>query len=226
MADSGTVVDIGAGTGSPNSPDLLLSMIEDTTCDLSSIYTLFCSYFKPLEPNSSKIGVETLNIIQSLPKNFFHNAIFALYQRNKKTPKIYNYPSKSFFEIFQLCLSYVEIFFSSERTYMYHVWLILCYMNWGKLEDAKLEALNVLDIIGTSFSTTSDRVVPDLGKENDDKDLALIIIQAVLLFLKCVADVKSTQEIDYRLLLSMVEEVRPWLWYCHATVNPKIIITF
>ncbi|PWA72943.1 Peptidase C50, separase [Artemisia annua] len=53
-----------------------------------------------------------------------------------------------------------------------------------------------------------EQIVPELGKENRDKDAAIMIVDVVVTIVKCVANVRCDDEGS---VIDMVVDIEPWL---------------
>lgn len=56
-------------------------------------------------------------------------------------------------------------------------------------------------------------VIPELRNENCDKEVAMLILEVAVTLIKCVSNGRSKDKEDYPRLLSMVDEIQPWLRY-------------
>ncbi|XP_071716106.1 separase [Rutidosis leptorrhynchoides] len=231
MADSG-----GATESS------LLSKLEPSA-DLSSIHHLFSSYLQPFSPiiqnpkkrsKSTKIDAETTTTIRSLAKQFLSfitRSLTLIPKRLNETPKLDPEHALELFETYALCISCLEAVSSQLSCKPYHVQiqrvrLIHCYEYWGRYNDAQNEGLSVLEFIGNMSGKRNgkivERVVPELGKENGDKDVALLVFEVVVSLVKCAANARSKKEEDYRRVLTMVDEIEPWLRVIDADSYEKL----
>ncbi|CAI9287139.1 unnamed protein product [Lactuca saligna] len=209
----------------------LLSKLQSSS-DLSSIHQLFSLYLHPFsaiinKPNkqskSSKTNTETSTIIRSLAKkflSFLSKSLSLIPKRLNETPKIDSCYASELFEAYKLCLRCLESV-SSELSCKPHsvqiqrVRLIHCYENWGRYEDAQNEGFSVFEFIGKLSDKGSVKlkrgVIPELRNENCDKEVAMLILEVAVTLIKCVSNGRSKDEEDYRRLLSMVDEIQPWL---------------
>lgn len=87
----------------------------------------------------------------------------------------------------------------------------------------------IRDLSGEGSGKLKGRVVPELGKEIGDKEIALLILEVVVMLVKCVANAQSKDGEDYSRVLRMVDEIQPWLGYSlvylHFTIFNWITIT-
>lgn len=211
----------------------LLSKLQSSS-DLSSIHQLFSLYLHPFsaiinKPNkqskASKTNAETSTIIRSLAKkflSFLSKSLSLIPKRLNETPKIDSCYASELFEAYKLCLRCLESV-SSELSCKPHsvqiqrVRLIHCYENWGRYEDAQNEGFSVLEFIGKLSDKGSVKlkreVIPELRNENCDKEVAMLILEVAVTLIKCVSNGRSKDKEDYPRLLSMVDEIQPWLRY-------------
>ncbi|XP_071705360.1 separase-like [Rutidosis leptorrhynchoides] len=216
------MADSGAATESS-----LLSKLKSSS-DLSSIHHLFSSYLQPFSPilknpkkrsKSTEINAESTTTIHSLAKkflSFISTSLIFIPKRLKETPKLDPEYAIELFETYRLCITCLEAVSSQLSCKPYHVQfdrvnLIHCFEYWGRYNDAQNEALSVLEFIGNMTGKRNGRVVPELGKENGDKDVALLVFKVVVSLVNCAANARSKKEEDYRRVLTMVDEIEPWL---------------
>nr|GEV65846.1 hypothetical protein [Tanacetum cinerariifolium] len=96
--------------------------------------------------------------------------------------------------------------------------LIHCYEYWGKYNEAKTQGIYVLRFIRELYSGTRKGGVPELGKENKDKDLAMLIVEVVVTIVKCVANARCEDEAD---VVDMVFDLEPRLRVCYVVDEIK-----
>ncbi|XP_024980177.1 separase [Cynara cardunculus var. scolymus] len=206
----------------------LLSELQFST-DLSSIHHRFSSYLDPFSAvlnkpkkhsKSSKIEAEASTIIRSLAKKFLpflSKSLSILPKRLNETPKIDSSYASELFETYRLCLSCLDAVSSQlsckpHSVQIQRVRLIHCYENWGKYEDAQDEGFSVLEFIGKLSGKKSGklrgRLLPELGKDNDDKDVAMLILEVVVTLVKCVSNARSKNEESFHRVLSIVKEIQ------------------
>ncbi|KAL8258352.1 hypothetical protein R6Q59_030393 [Mikania micrantha] len=216
MADSGTGV----------TESSLISKLESSS-DLSGIHQFFISYLQPFSPvlkkQSNKLSKNDVTALRSLAKkflSFLNKSLSLIPKRLNETPKIDSSHASELFDTYKLCLNCLDAISSQLACKPYslqiqRVRLVHCYVNWGRYEEAQSEGVSVLGFIGNLSGKRNGnligRIVPELNKEIDGKDIALLILEVVVSLVKCVANVQSKHEEDYRRVLSMVDEIQPWL---------------
>ncbi|KAL8218762.1 hypothetical protein R6Q57_022135 [Mikania cordata] len=216
MADSGTGV----------TESSLISKLESSS-DLSGIHQFFISYLQPFTPvlkkQSNKLSKNDVTALRSLAKkflSFLNKSLSLIPKRLNETPKIDSSHASELFDTYKLCLNCLDAISSQLACKPYslqiqRVRLIHCYVNWGRYEEAQSEGVSVLCFIGNLSGKRNGnligRIVPELNKEIDGQDIALLILEVVVSLVKCVANVQSKHEEDYRRVLSMVDEIQPWL---------------
>ncbi|KAL4573492.1 hypothetical protein LXL04_020300 [Taraxacum kok-saghyz] len=228
---------------------LLLSELQSSS-DLSSIYHLFSSYLHPFtaiinkpkkQSKPSEINAKASTIIHSLAKkftSFLNKALNLIPKRLNETPKIESCYASELFEAYKLCLSCLESIMSALSCKPHYVQfqrlrLIHCYQVWGRYEDAQNEGFSLLEYIwklwGERGGNLKREVIPQLTKENGDKDVAMLILDVVVTHCNCVLNGRSKDNEVYRRLLSMVDEVQPW-WrfvegYAYEKLH-KLLVTY
>nr|GEU79549.1 separase isoform X1 [Tanacetum cinerariifolium] len=109
--------------------------------------------------------------------------------------------------------------------------LIHCYKYWGKYNEAKAQGLYVLRFIRELYSETGKEKwkggVSELGKDNKDKDLAMLIVEVVLMIVKCVANARCEDEADVVDMFCLrvcyvVDETESWLRIIDADAYEKL----
>ncbi|KAK1417650.1 hypothetical protein QVD17_26781 [Tagetes erecta] len=215
-----------ADTGTGVTESSLLSKLESSS-DLSGIHQLFISYLQPFSPvlksQSNKPSKTDTTTLRSLAKkflSFLNKSLCLIPKRLNETPKIDATYASQLFETYKLCLNCLDAV-SSQLSCKPHslqiqrVRLIHCYANWGRYEEAEAEGVSVLGFVGNLSGKRNENlsrcVVPELSKENSDKDIVLLVLEVVVLLVKCVANVQSKEEEDYHRVLSMVNGIQPWL---------------
>ncbi|XP_076893503.1 separase-like isoform X3 [Bidens hawaiensis] len=215
MADSGTVV----------TDTSLLTKLESST-DLSNIHQLYTTYLKPFspvlkppKPNNNKPDPTTLRSLAKKFLSFINKSLTLLPKRLNQTPKIDARYASELFDTYRLCLDCLDAV-SSQLSCKPHslqyqrVRLMVCYANWGRYDDAQVEGASVLEFIASLSSAgkgIGGRIVPEVRREIEDKEIALVVLEVVVSLVKCVANVQSKKEDDYYRVLTMVDEIQPWL---------------
>nr|GEW63726.1 hypothetical protein [Tanacetum cinerariifolium] len=74
--------------------------------------------------------------------------------------------------------------------------LIHCNEYWGKYNEVKTQGIYVLRFIRELYSGTRKGGALELGKENRDKDLAMLIVEVVMTIVKCVGNARCKDEAD------------------------------
>ncbi|KAK1435343.1 hypothetical protein QVD17_01104 [Tagetes erecta] len=88
--------------------------------------------------------------------------------------------------------------------------LMHCYVKWERYDDAQSLGLTLLASLSAK-TKAKGRVVPELRKHNHHKDTALLILEVVVTLVQCVANARTKDEQDYHRLISMVNQLQPWL---------------
>lgn len=93
--------------------------------------------------------------------------------------------------------------------------MVHCMEDWGLFKAAEAEGFRILErlreIDRKSKSGKLDCcVVNDGDKGGGDKDFGLLFAEVVVTIVKCTASGRSKEIYDYRRVIGLVEEVRPW----------------
>lgn len=97
--------------------------------------------------------------------------------------------------------------------------MIHCLVSCGMHADAQtegiavLESLRGIDFGGRTNGKTSGGFLPDLKHSGEDEGFRELVVEIVVLLVKCVALSQSKDGNDYIWVLELVEEVRPWFRY-------------
>lgn len=85
-----------------------------------------------------------------------------------------------------------------------------CFEACGRVHDAEAEALRVLEKL-QSVKKRKGKILPQLG--GDDKDLCLLVVEIAVTLVRCAATGTGKENRDFKRVLDLVEELRPWLRY-------------
>lgn len=94
--------------------------------------------------------------------------------------------------------------------------MVHCLDAWGRWKEAEVECWGVLESLkGVNFGSKSAKLerslLPGVGKGNADKELGVLIVEIVVTLVKCAAMDRSKCSCEeYRTVLRLVEEARPW----------------
>ncbi|CAI0439202.1 unnamed protein product [Linum tenue] len=125
------------------------------------------------------------------------------------------------FDTYKLCLDCYELL-SSELVgkpydiYLQTARLLHCLVGWGQYVEARdlgfgvLERLRALDLGPRKKGIKAGKFLPVIGQGGDDEMFAKLVVEVVTLIVKCLALGRSAVDEDYRKVMTLVEEVKPW----------------
>lgn len=94
--------------------------------------------------------------------------------------------------------------------------MVHCLEAWGRLKDAEAECFWVLERFkeidfGTK-SVESERncLLPNAEKGGHDKEYGSLVVEIAVTLVKCLSTSQSKDGDDYRRIIRLVEELRPW----------------
>ena len=104
---------------------------------------------------------------------------------------------------------------------MQRVRLARCFDAWGRHGEAEREGFSVIESvrgIGGDGNVNSGGLkglkgclLPDLGKGKAvDREFAYLVVEVVVILVKCASMIRSEEEGGYRRVLTLVEEVKLW----------------
>ncbi|XP_050938056.1 separase isoform X2 [Cucumis melo] len=213
------------------------------TADSKGVFSLVSDFLhpfsdikKPKKCKKSAKPTDDSSAIRSLAKEFlsFLNRALSI------LPKRLSNPSKlgndldfalELFEIYKLCLGCLESLTSQLSCKPYtvdvqRIRMVHCMEDWGLFKDAEAEGFRILerlrDIDSRSKAGKMDcRVIHDGDKGGGDEGFCLLFVEVVATVVKCTACGRSKESGDYRRVLGLVEEVRPWFRFLDAKVSEK-----
>ncbi|XP_047976121.1 separase isoform X2 [Salvia hispanica] len=177
---------------------------------------------KPAKSSKSKPKIE-LPAIRPLAKqfiSFIHKALSLIPKRLCESPQIPQNCATELFDSYRLCLDCLEVIAPElsgkpHSVQVQRIRYVHCLENWCLFEEAEAEGLVVLErlnaIAGGELKAKSQklkaRLVPELKKEEEeDRELAAIVLEVVVTLVKCVSKRRSKIEADYRRVISLVNE--------------------
>ncbi|XP_021889373.1 separase isoform X3 [Carica papaya] len=223
----------------------LLSKLESS--NLQNIHSLFSDYLRPLSDliNSQKSKLtskrkqEQTLAIRSLAKQFlpFLNKSLSILpkllsnsQQNQQTPF-------ELFDTYKLCLDCLDVVSSQLSCKPYtvqiqRVRMIYCLVAWERYEDAGSQGLGVLERLrgtncGSNKRSSKKVILPKL--EAGDVEFVKVVVEVVVVIIKCVAMGQGKDCGEYKRVLGLVEEVRPWFRELDADVYEKfhrLLVTY
>lgn len=195
----------------------LLSKLEFSD-DLDSIHALVSRHLNPAAVLISYNGKKKHDpsALRSLAKQlipFVNKSLSVLPKRLSKQNPNYQTPLP-LFRTYSLCLDCLELFSSQlscsrSAVHLQRIRLIYCLHAWGLFAEAEKEGFRVLETLKGGRKSRGI-FLPDVIDAAGDKEFGVVVVESVVLIIKSVAGRQSREVKDYRELLSMVDEVRPW----------------
>ncbi|CAI9103911.1 OLC1v1002504C4 [Oldenlandia corymbosa var. corymbosa] len=216
----------------------LLSKIESST-DIPELHTLFFNYLQPFKtvsgpkkPSSKSSKTPETATIRSLAKQFisFLNKSLSLLPKRLSSEAGSSSPDKisrdcalKLFEVYRLCLNCLSLIVpvlecKPHAIQVQQVRLVHCLDSWGLHQEAQTECFVVLeslrsisgDKVRTKSAKSKGQLLPRLNEENVDQDYALLVVEIVIILIKCASIIQSEDERDYKRVIAMVHESKPW----------------
>ncbi|XP_015580756.1 separase [Ricinus communis] len=213
----------------------LISKLESSTS--THIYSDFSNYLIPFDDfkNSDKSQTLTRSLAkQFLP--FLNRSLSIIPKRLSDLSKSKDIPKEivsGLLDTYRLCLDCLELVASQLSCKSYTVSiqrlrLVYCLEQLRLYKEAENEGFRVLqkikglDVIKKK-KKEKDKFLPVLAvKENVDSELAKLVIEVVVCIVKCVALEQSKDCEDYRRVIGLVDEVRPWFRELDANTHEKL----
>lgn len=213
----------------------LLSKLE--TSDSQGIFSVFSQYLRPFSdlnnPKKAKRATakskaaDHQSTVRSLAKTFLpfiNRALSVLPKRLADPSKLGGEQSaaaaEELFDVYRLCLDCLGSLASqlSCKPYSVHVQkvrMLHCLEAWGRCKEAEAEGFGILGELkaidaGGKLVKCEGRFLPDLEKWRGDKEFVFLVVEIAVTVVKCVSMSRSKDGGDYRKLLRLVEEIRPW----------------
>ncbi|CAL1352708.1 unnamed protein product [Linum trigynum] len=125
------------------------------------------------------------------------------------------------FDTYKLCLDCYELVSSAlvGKPYDIHLQsarLLHCLVAWGLYEEARnlafgvLERLRALDFGTRKKGSKAGKLLPMIEQGGDDEMFAKLVVEVATLIVKCLALCRSAVDEDYRKVMTLVEEIKPW----------------
>ncbi|CAN1164546.1 ESP1 [Linum perenne] len=122
---------------------------------------------------------------------------------------------------YRLCLDCLELVSSELACKPYSLYLrsarlLSCMLDWGLYEEAKdvafgvLERLRVLDFGAKKSGSKAGKLLPAVVQGGDDAVYARLVVEVAIAVVKCLALGQSAVDDDYRTVITLAEEVKPW----------------
>ncbi|KAJ0743876.1 putative separase [Helianthus annuus] len=215
MADSGTTTAVTESS--------LLSKLESST-DLTNIHHLFLSHLHPFSPvlnkKPPKADVTTLRSLAKQFLSFLNKSLSLIPKRLNETPKIDSRYASQLFDTYRLCIDCLEAVSSQLSCkpctiQVQRARFMNCCGNWGRYDEVEAVGVAVLGFVGSlcgkRSGNGSGRIVPEVRKEIEDREIAVLLLEVVVALVKRVANIQSKEEREYHRVLSMVDDIQPWL---------------
>ncbi|OVA03751.1 Peptidase C50 [Macleaya cordata] len=177
---------------------------------------------------AKKNNVSDPKLIRSLAKQFLPFISRAL----KILPKRLSEPPKpgggeeeeeialELFSVYRLCLNCLSCISSclDGKPFSIHfqrIRMVHCFEVWGRYGEAESEGFLILESLRSislvKGKKVEERFIPDLGTENEDPELACLIMEIVVSLVKCAYKSQSKKEATFRRVLTLMDQVRTWL---------------
>ncbi|GLT85957.1 hypothetical protein SLE2022_041220 [Rubroshorea leprosula] len=213
----------------------ILSILESSD-DPNRIHTLVSDYLRPfanlLNPKkpSKKKDQSEASAVRSLAKqflNFINKSLSILPRRlSKQNPD--GAALFPLFDTYRLCLDCLELVSSqlacgAHEVQSQRVRLLYCLEAWGKYAEAESEGFLVLERLRRGHDLEG-KLLPRADSRGGpgDADFGKVLVDAVATIVRCVAMRQSRDSGDYRRVLDLVVEVRPWFRVLDANAYDKL----
>ncbi|XP_011008695.1 PREDICTED: separase [Populus euphratica] len=226
----------------------LISKLESPSIS-TPIYSQFSNYLLPFTDLSKKPlnKNQTLTLTRSLAKQFLPFVNRCLSILPKRLSDLLNSPSfkqddggipelvTELFDAYRLCLDCLESVASQLAGKPYAVYrqrlrLACCLDAWGLYREGENEGFRVLERLRglDSGPKSKNNRKKKLGEylpvllEDGDLDFAKMVVEVAMAILKCVALGQSKNDEDYKRVIGMVHEVKPWFSVLDANSHEKL----
>ncbi|XP_061982544.1 separase [Populus nigra] len=226
----------------------LISKLESPSIS-TPIYSPFSNYLLPFTDLSKKPlnQNQTLTLTRSLAKKFLPFVNRCLSILPKRLSDLLNSPSFKqddggipelvieMFDAYRLCLDCLESVASQLAGKPYAVYrqrlrLACCLDAWGLYREGENEGFRVLERLRglDSGPKSKNNRKKKLGEylpvllEDGDLDFAKMVVEVAVAILKCVALGQSKNDGDYKRVIGMVHEVKPWFRVLDANSHEKL----
>ncbi|KAF7803655.1 separase isoform X2 [Senna tora] len=221
----------------------LISNLESSDC--RGIFPLFSEYLKPFQDLRKSKGTkksakanDDQTLIRSLAKKFlpFLNRCLSILPKRLSEVAESGGGGKDvdleLFEVYRLCLDCLNVVASQLACKPYSVELMRvrmmrCLEACGRYEDAEIEGLGILERIRlTGYASKSvkmkNKFLPQVDKGGGDQDFCLLVVENVVMLVKCAAMGRSQEGVHFSRVLDLVEEVRSWFRVLDACTYEKL----
>ncbi|KAJ6942111.1 separase [Populus alba x Populus x berolinensis] len=226
----------------------LISKLESPSIS-TPIYSPLSNYLLPFTDLSKKPlnQNQTLTLTRSLAKKFLPFVNRCLSILPKRLSDLLNSPSFKqddggipelvieMFDAYRLCLDCLESVASQLAGKPYAVYrqrlrLACCLDTWGLYREGENEGFRVLERLRglDSGPKSKNNRKKKLGEylpvllEDGDLDFAKMVVEVAVAILKCVALGQSKNDEDYKRVIGMVHEVKPWFRVLDANSHEKL----
>lgn len=189
--------------------------------------------------SKNQCAVGDPSLIRSLAKqylSFLNRALSLLPKRLSGAPNPQDRQwTTELFDAYKLCLRCLECLSSQLlcKPYSVHlqrVRLIHCFEAWGYFEEAGDGCFQVLDSLRSiNFGSSSGTLGKQKGELQNflpdvifDDELALMIVEIVVTIVKCLSLTQSKECNDYKRVVTLLDEVKPWFRYAMCLTHLSI----
>ncbi|XP_030477632.1 separase isoform X2 [Cannabis sativa] len=216
----------------------LISKLEASdSVGISSLFSHHLRSFSDLKnlkkTKKATASKDEQSLARSLAKSFlpFLNTSLSIIPKRLAEPSKFGSEQLAveFFDIYRLCLDCLESISSQldckpHTVQAQRVRMVHCLEAWARWKEAKEEALRILESVssGAKSSKSKRSLLPVIGEGSADKSLGLLIVEIVVTLVKCASMDQSKGCEDFRRVLLLVEEARPWFRVLDANTYEKL----
>lgn len=80
---------------------------------------------------------------------------------------------------------------------------------------AVLRNLCEIDSGGRRKGKVMEGILPDLERAREDKEFIVLVVEIVVVLVKCLAMAQRKDNGDYEMIIQLVEEAMPWFRFKH-----------
>ena len=212
--------------------DSLISKLESS--DSRGLLSLFSDFLQPFSDltnlkktkRSTKPKDDPKTLARSLAKKFLpflNRALGILPKRLSDSSKLGGGEQLAFefFEIYRLCLDCLgsvssQLLCKPYSVHVQRIRMVHCLEAWGRWKDAEagcfwvLERFREIDFGAKAVKSERNCLLPNAEKAGDDKEFGCLVVEVAVTLVKCVSMSQGKDGDDYRTVIRLVEELRPW----------------
>ncbi|KAF4376258.1 hypothetical protein F8388_018927, partial [Cannabis sativa] len=216
----------------------LISKLEASdSVGISSLFSHHLRSFSDLKnlkkTKKATSSKDEQSLARSLAKSFlpFLNTSLSIIPKRLAEPSKFGSEQLAveFFDIYRLCLDCLESISSQldckpHTVQAQRVRMVHCLEAWARWKEAKEESLRILESVSSGAKSAKSKrsLLPVIGEGSADKSLGLLIVEIVVTLVKCASMDQSKGCEDFRRVLLLVEEARPWFRVLDANTYEKL----